>query len=92
MEWYFWRSATPWPRRSVGGSSVFQTVPALNQYWYPWLLGGSAHGRAVVGDVTWELEGWQVSGEMDWGEGGFPGVWWWGQALAFEAPPLTRSS
>ncbi len=80
------RTPTPWPRRIVGGSSVFQTVPALNQYWHPWLLGGSAHGRAVVGDHTWELDGWQVYGEKNWGRGGFPDSWWWGQAQAFDDP------
>ena len=57
----------PWSRRSVGGSSVFQAVPALNQYWHPWLLGGSAHGRVVVGEETWDLDGWQVYGEKNWG-------------------------
>jgi hypothetical protein len=25
----------PWPRRVLGGSSIFQSVPALNQYWHP---------------------------------------------------------
>ncbi len=73
----------PWPRRSVGGSSVFQSVPALNQYWHPWLLGGSARGTAVVGDQTWELDGWSVYGEKNWGRGGFPDAWWWGQAQGF---------
>ncbi|MEO7943744.1 MAG: tocopherol cyclase family protein [Marmoricola sp.] len=78
----------PWPRRSVGGSSVFQSVPALNQYWHPWLLGGSAHGRAVVGEETWDLEGWSVYGEKNWGKGGFPDSWWWGQAQGFEDPDV----
>ncbi len=55
--------AVPWPRRALGGSSVFQAVPALNQYWHPWLLGGRAHGSAVVGDERWELDGWQVYAE-----------------------------
>lgn len=73
----------PWNRRSVGGSSVFQTIPALNQYWHPWLLGGNATGTAVVGDETWELDGWQVYGEKNWGKGGFPDYWWWGQAQGF---------
>jgi hypothetical protein len=75
-----------WPRRSVGGSSVFQSVPALNQYWHPWLLGGSAHGTAVVGDQTWELDGWSVYCEKNWGKGGFPDSWWWGQAQGFDDP------
>ena len=45
-------NAVPWPRRSLGGSSVFQPVPGLHQYWHPWLLGGSAQGRATVGTRT----------------------------------------
>ncbi|MFL6155596.1 MAG: tocopherol cyclase family protein [Marmoricola sp.] len=76
----------PWPRRSLGGSSIFQAVPALNQYWHPWLLGGSATGTAVVGAETWELDGWSVYGEKNWGKGGFPDSWWWGQAQGFAEP------
>ena len=74
----------PWPRRSLGGSSIFQAVPALNQYWHPWLLGGRADGHAEVGGERWDLDGWQVYGEKNWGAGGFPEAWWWGQAQAFE--------
>jgi Tocopherol cyclase len=77
-----------WPRRSLGGSSVFQTVPALNQYWHPWLLGGVARGTAVVGDDEWDLDGWLVYGEKNWGKGGFPDSWWWGQAHGFEDPSV----
>jgi hypothetical protein len=73
----------PWPRRSLGGSSVFQTVPGLNQYWHPWLLSGRARGRAVVGDDTWDLDGWDVYAEKNWGREGFPESWWWGQAHGF---------
>ncbi|WP_286929574.1 MULTISPECIES: tocopherol cyclase family protein [Aeromicrobium] len=78
----------PWPRRSFGGSSIFQSVPGLNQYWHPWLLGGSAHGTAVVGDETWELDGWSVYAEKNWGKGGFPDSWWWGQAQGFADPTV----
>ena len=77
------REAVPWPRSGLGGSSVFQSVPALNQYWHPWLLGGRAYGEAQVGDQTWTLDGWQVYGEKNWGKGGFPDSWWWGQAQGF---------
>lgn len=77
-----------WPRRSVGGSSVFQAVPGLNQYWHPWLLGGAAHGTAVLGDQTWALDGWSVYGEKNWGKGGFPHSWWWGHAQGFEDPEV----
>jgi len=73
----------PWGRRAFGGSSYFQSVPALNQYWHPWLLGGYATGIARVGDESWTLDGWQVYAEKNWGRGGFPDSWWWGQAQGF---------
>ncbi len=78
----------PWPRKSLGGSSVFQAVPGLNQYWHPWLLGGSARGKAVVGTETWDLDGWSVYAEKNWGKGGFPDSWWWGQAQGFAEPSV----
>ncbi|MBJ8348814.1 tocopherol cyclase family protein [Antrihabitans sp. YC2-6] len=75
-----------WPRRSFGGSSVFQSVPALNQYWHPWLLGGKVEGTAQLGGESWSLDGAQVYGEKNWGKGGFPDSWWWGQAQGFAEP------
>lgn len=76
----------PWPRRSFGGSSVFQVVPGLNQYWHPWLLGGRASGTAVFGHERWTFEGADVYGEKNWGREGFPDAWWWGQAHGFREP------
>lgn len=73
----------PWPRRALGGSSVFQCVPGLNQYWHPWLLGGRATGTAVVGGEEWRLDGVDVYAEKNWGREGFPEHWWWGQAHGF---------
>jgi hypothetical protein len=67
---------------------VFQAVPGLNQYWHPWLLGGTAQGHATVGEDTWDLDGWTVYAEKNWGKGGFPDSWWWGQAHAFEDPSV----
>ena len=78
--------AVPWPRRSLGGSSVFQAVPGLNQYWHPWLLGGTASGTAVLGEQEWTLDGARVYAEKNWGRGGFPDAWWWGQAHGFAEP------
>lgn len=75
-----------WPRRRFGGSSYFQSVPALNQYWHPWLLGGRAEGSAVLDGEVWDLTGAQVYGEKNWGKGGFPDSWWWGQAQGFTDP------
>lgn len=73
-------SPVPWPHRMMGGSSIFQAVPHLNQYWHPWLLGGTARGHAVVGGERWSLDGAQVYCEKNWGREGFPESWWWGQA------------
>ncbi|MCA1783824.1 MAG: tocopherol cyclase family protein [Dermatophilaceae bacterium] len=72
-----------WPDRRLGGSSVFHSVPALNQYWHPWLLGGRAIGHAVLAGERVELTGGQVYGEKNWGREGFPESWWWGQAHGF---------
>lgn len=77
---------TPWPHHAAGGSSVFQMIPALNQYWHPWLLGGRASGTAVVGGETWEFTDAQVYAEKNWGREGFPESWWWGQAQGFDEP------
>ncbi len=76
----------PWPRRSFGGSSWFHSVPALNQYWHPWLLGGTATGTVTAGGQEWSLDGAAVYAEKNWGRGGFPEAWWWGQAQGFEDP------
>ncbi len=74
---------TPWPRRAFGGSSVFQMVPGLNQYWHPWLLGGKASGTAILGEEVWEFRDADVYAEKNRGREGFPEAWWWGQAQGF---------
>lgn len=76
----------PWPRTRWGGSSVFHAVPALNQYWHPWLLGGRVEGAATLDGETWEFDGAQLYAEKNWGKGGFPDAWWWGQAQGFAEP------
>lgn len=75
-----------WPRQFVGGSSLFQSVPALNQYWHPWLLGGRATGTAQLGDQTFTFTDAAIYGEKNWGKEGFPDSWWWGQAQGFDDP------
>lgn len=76
-----------WPRtRPFGGSSWFQLIPGLNQYWHPWLLGGRAAGTATIGGETWRLTDAQVYAEKNWGSEGFPTSWWWGQAHGFAEP------
>lgn len=73
-----------WPRRRFGGSSVFGTVPHLNQYWHPWLLGGRATGTVTLDGQQWEFDDAQVYAEKNWGREGFPESWWWGQAQGFD--------
>ncbi len=76
-----------WPRtRPFGGSSWFQTIPGLNQYWHPWLLGGRANGTARIDGQTWEFRDAAVYAEKNWGRDGFPDAWWWGQAQGFVEP------
>jgi hypothetical protein len=78
------RDPRPWPRRAFGGLGPAQAVPGLGQYWHPHLLGGRASGTAFIGDVEIDLEGFQVYAEKNWGAGGFPDRWWWGQAHGFQ--------
>jgi len=79
----------PWPgSRPFGGSSWFQMIPGLNQYWHPWLLGGKASGTATIGGETWRLDGADVYAEKNWGSDGFPKAWWWGQAQGFAEPEV----
>jgi len=72
-----------WPRRAFGGSGPAQVVPGLSQYWHPWLLGGRVRGSAWLDGEEVGLGGARPYAEKNWGAGGFPDVWWWGQAQAF---------
>ncbi|HSN43673.1 MAG TPA: tocopherol cyclase family protein [Propionibacteriaceae bacterium] len=72
-----------WPRARLGGSSFFQTIPGLNQYWHPWLMGGRASGTLRTATQTVTFTDAQVYGEKNWGRAGFPTGWWWGQAQGF---------
>jgi hypothetical protein len=77
-----------WPRRSFGGLGAAHAVPALGQYWHPHVLGGRAEGHAVLGGERIHLDGAQVYAEKNWGRGGFPDRWWWGQAQGFARPDV----
>jgi len=78
-----------WPRQVLGGIGPAQLVPGLSQYWHPWLLDGVARGNARLGERTWNLDGARVYAEKNWGGGGFPAVWWWGQAHGFAREDAT---
>jgi hypothetical protein len=74
-----------WPsRRAFGGIGPAQSIPGLSQYWHPHLLGARVRGEAVVGGVVVDLTGATAYAEKNWGAGGHPPAWWWGQAHGFE--------
>jgi hypothetical protein len=93
-----------WPRR-LGGLGLGHAVPGLTQYWHPHLLGARVAGTARLGSSgVVALDGAVAYGEKNWGRGGTPRAWWWGQAvleddvvLAFaggvlDAGPLSASA
>lgn len=73
-----------WPRAAFGGIGPAQAIPGLSQYWHPHLLGGRVSGTVRVAGREIDLAGASVYGEKNWGRGGFPPAWWWGQAHGFE--------
>jgi hypothetical protein len=73
----------PWPRAAFGGIGPAHAIPGLSQYWHPHLLGGRVAGHARLGDREIDLDGATVYAEKNWGRGGFPPAWWWGQAHGF---------
>jgi hypothetical protein len=79
----------PWPRRAFGALGPAHAVPGLSQYWHPWLLRAQVAGRARVGGEELDLDGGVVYAEKNWGAGGMPATWWWGQAHGFERPDVS---
>ena len=78
----------PWPRRAFGALGPAQVVPGLSQYWHPWLLRARVSGSARIGDGAIDLEGAVAYAEKNWGAGGMPPAWWWGQAHGFDHPDV----
>ena len=78
-----------WPRRrALGGCGPAHLLPGLGQYWHPHLLGATVRGEAALGPDVVTLDGSQAYAEKNWGAGGFPPRWWWGQAQAFDRPDV----
>jgi tocopherol cyclase len=75
-----------WPRRAFGALGPAQMVPGLSQYWHPWLLHAPVTGSARIGDADLALDGAVAYAEKNWGAGGMPPTWWWGQAHGFDRP------
>jgi hypothetical protein len=73
-----------WPaRRAFGGIGPAQALPGLSQYWHPHLLGARVRGGAHAGEAALALDGATAYAEKNWGAGGHPPAWWWGQAHGF---------
>lgn len=77
-------SPVRWPRRAFGALGPAQVVPGLSQYWHPWLLGARVRGTLTTAAGTIALDGASAYAEKNWGAGGMPPAWWWGQAHGFE--------
>jgi tocopherol cyclase len=73
-----------WPRRAFGALGPAQVIPGLSQYWHPWLLRARVSGVARIGDDELDLDGAVAYAEKNWGAGGMPRAWWWGQAHGFD--------
>jgi hypothetical protein len=67
----------------LGGSGAAHLIPGLGQYWHPHLLGAAVRGQAEIAGEHVDLAGFQAYAEKNWGRGGFPERWWWGQAQGF---------
>jgi hypothetical protein len=76
----------PWPRRAFGALGPAHAIPGLSQYWHPWLLRARVTGGARVGAAEIDLDGAVAYAEKNWGAGGMPASWWWGQAHGFDRP------
>jgi len=76
----------PWPRRAFGALGPAHAIPGLSQYWHPWLLRARVSGAARVGAAEIDLDGAVAYAEKNWGAGGMPPSWWWGQAHGFDRP------
>ncbi len=72
-----------WGRRALGGIGPAQAVPGLSQYWHPHLLHATARGGGELGGARLAVDDASAYAEKNWGPGGMPDAWWWGQAHCF---------
>jgi tocopherol cyclase len=77
-----------WPRRAFGALGAAHAIPGLSQYWHPWLLRARVSGAATIGADAIDLDGAVAYAEKNWGAGGMPPAWWWGQAHGFDRPDV----
>jgi hypothetical protein len=72
-----------WGRRALGGIGAAQALPGLSQYWHPHLLQATARGSGELAGALLAVDGASAYAEKNWGAGGMPEAWWWGQANCF---------
>jgi hypothetical protein len=75
--------AFPRRRGMLGGCGPAHLIPGLGQYWDPHLLAAEVRGHATLAGERVDLGGFRAYAEKNWGAGGFPRRWWWGQAQGF---------
>jgi hypothetical protein len=79
------RDPFAWPAGAMfGGVGPAHAVPALSQYWHPAVLHARAEVDAELGSEHVVLAQASAYHEKNWGAGGFPPAWWWGQSHGFD--------
>ncbi len=74
-----------WPARAMfGGVGPAHAVPGLSQYWHPAVLHARGEVDAELGAERVVLAQASAYHEKNWGAGGFPPAWWWGQSHGFD--------
>jgi len=79
------RDLVPWPVGAMwGGVGPAHAIPGLSQYWHPAVLHARAEVEADLGFERVALQAASAYHEKNWGAGGFPPAWWWGQSHGFD--------
>ncbi len=79
------RDPFEWPAGAMfGGVGPAHAVPALSQYWHPAVLHARGEVDAELGSERVVLAKASAYHEKNWGAGGFPPAWWWGQSHGFD--------
>jgi hypothetical protein len=79
------RDPFAWPARAMfGGVGPAHAIPGLSQYWHPAMLHARGEVEADLGPERVALKAASAYHEKNWGAGGFPPAWWWGQSHGFD--------
>jgi len=79
------RDLATWPAGAMfGGVGPAHAIPGLSQYWHPAVLHARAEVEADLGGERVALPAASAYHEKNWGAGGFPPAWWWGQSHGFD--------